>query len=442
MMATVTALVTACLVGAASDVFQAEVGAQAGARSIVTGTDRTVDVELVPRIALGVSTSDGNVRLATAYDPLLLQTEDPQGVVQLLHQGMFRADVQASKAWRFTTSLDGSYGTSDPMFALRGGPVGIFNVVPTNIPLKTASGDLDLTLEGQLGPRTSTRSAAAVFGSGGADQAARSVFPALFGVQAETALVWKATRRDDLSGKLFGTGMSITPDGRAAFGIASGSWRHQVNRTYAVWAGAGAGVSWSRPRGLSSETGPTFSAEVGLAHAPRPREPAAEAEPRPPYAPEGSAAAPRNEPRPTKADEKQAEEPVQEQELGGEPVPAERAIDRLSEEIVARVTPSVDRSSGAIGEEVEATALGQWRVSESLSLTARATGGVLLLQSDGSPLIGHVELRATWTFASESSIAWGLAGDWQRATINGPGSPPSLAEYGAFVAVAYGIGHL
>ncbi len=440
MMATVTALIVACVAGATPDAFQAEVSAQTTGRSIVTGPDRTTAVELAPRVALGASSSEGDLRLAAAYDPVLVQAQDPQGIVQLLHRGMLRAEVQANKAWRFTTSVDGSYGTSDPMFALRAQPAGSFNVVPTNVPLKTTSGGLELAMEGQLDPRTTTRSAVAVFGSGGADEVARAQFPFLYGVRGETGVVWKATRRDDLSGRLTGTGASITPDGRAVFGIASGTWRHEFERTVAAWAGAGAGASWSRPRGRPTETSPAFSAEVGLVHSPRARTPAVEVEPRAPYAPEGSAAAARSEPRPSKADEATAVAPVQEQQLATVLVPVERGIDRLSEEIVARVTPSVDRSTGAVGEQLEATALGQWRASESLSLSARATGGVLLLPSAGSPLIGHVELRATWAVARGSSIAWGLAGNWQRSTTSAPDAPPSLADYGVFLAVSYGIG--
>jgi hypothetical protein len=441
MTAILPALVAASLLGAAPVELQLELGAQTAARSVVTGTVRTAAVEVVPRIALGASSRDGDLRFTAAYDPAILQADDGRGVWQVLHRGLLRAEVQASETWRLTTSVSGSYGTSDPLFTLRAQP-GTFSLIPTNLPLQTASGEVALALDGRHGERTSTRSVLVAFGSGGADATARADFPAMLGVRGETGVGWKASRRDLLSARLSGTAMTITPDGRAAFGIATGTWRRDLARNVAAWAGAGGGASWSLPRGGVARTAPAFSAELGVSHSPRARVAAERPplEPRPPYAAEGSAATPRNEPRPLREDETVEPPPEAGEPLPEVLIPAERAIDRLSEELVARVTPSVDRSSGAVGEQAEATLLGQWRASESWTLSAGATGGVLLLESAGTPLIGHVELKAAWAFARSASIAWGLAGSWQRPTSDAAGAPPFLGEYGAFLAVSWGIG--
>ena len=161
-------------------------------------------------------------------------------------------------------------------------------------------------------------------------------------MEASTGSLWKATRRDDLTGRLGARqGCRRSPGDRAACGMASGTWRRRWMEQLVLRCqdlAPGAGASWSRPRiGLHRSNRADLFCRIGLSGTPR--EPASQQARIQPPAPRVAGGLRRSqlrdEPRPEQGRRGGRtiaavhEQPLEETWS----LPVERSIDRLSEEI-------------------------------------------------------------------------------------------------------------
>ena len=327
------------------------------------------------------------------------------------------------------------------MFALRASSVGV-STSSANVPLKSASGNLELALEGSSKSEHQRHQRWLMLGYRRRRHRHEGHLPGLVRTQGETGFGLEGDpTRSEPAGRLDATGMSITPDGQAAFGShrEHGGVRIESHRMRSGWRRRRA--SWSRPRQrLRRRQGRCLRRGRARARCPRARRPGGQVSPahrRPRRAP--AVAAPR------RAAAEQGRRggggtPVHEQPLGRRHSRERRRPtlggDRGSRHALPRPFDRFHRR-GSGGDGAGSVA----RVGVALAPRERPVACSCSVRR--VPLIGRVGCRPPGIWLRRSSFAWGLADDSQRATHQrSPMHQPSLAESRIFVAVACGIGRL
>lgn len=333
----------------------------------------TAEVSVIPRIGIELTGPDGALGaqyLPTLRAPDVLTSLEPD----VLHVAELRGRLRLAPVWTLTTVAGGERGRTDLLAESRRRPT-TPEAIPTTAVLRYASARVELAVEGTLDPRTSLRLTAGGFAGGGDDQASRLIMPIERRVQAGAGVEWSATRRDTLALQLSGLGAEVANRRDAALGSLTVGWRRALERNVEARIRAGALGSWSAAPGEHTHRALLPTGEVGVTHT------------------------------------------------------SERH--HTSEDLSVRLGAAVDRITGAVEQQVEATASSRWAPVPGWSFGARL-GAARGRQGPARSDRGAFELRADWAISAQLTAALGLYGSWQDAAP----PLPSFKEGGAFLSLA------
>jgi hypothetical protein len=365
-----------CLVGAADDRVQLELRLDGEARTQSVATRDTRprtrgSAEAIPNVALALG--GPGLRLSLAYHPLL-STPDLFGGADLavLHRLDARAETRVDRTWRAAALAAGSYGESDPVTDLWREVARLSQPIPTTATFRRFSAQGGLGVSAATSRRTTATLEARGFASGGTDAASRVLLPVQRGVSLDGALTWSASRRDSLALQLAATAARLAEaTATSAVAVVFGTWHHRLARPLDSWAGLGVATTVEdRPGDVRRTVRP--AAELGVAHT------------------------------------------------------LERA--GLSERLVLRAEPSIDRFSNSVDERLAASGSVDWAASRRWSLGARARAERVLASAPTT--LGGLEVRGGWRATERASLSAGFWGQWQHLERS---ELPSFFEGGTFL---------
>lgn len=352
--------------------------------------DETLEALAMPHVAAEWILPD--VRLAGSYAPRLRLPDLTRNTdLVVLHGAELRATTRPDAAWRLSAMARGERGTTDLLTESHQAGTELQTITTTSrLRYQAARGGLGLT--GKLDARTALTLGAGAFVEGGDGPRAEAISPIQRGVRAEAGLGWIATRLDRLGLHFAALGTRLERGPTSGVVSLDASWRRRFTRTVDGWLGAGAAGTYEDPRGGVAERRLLPSGELGVSHTP----PA---------------------PQPTSGEE-------------GAPA-RETPAPRISSQAVVRLYPIIDRATGAVDPEVEASLRASWPVTPRWTLGANAIGAILR-QSAGDSRLGRLEAQATWAANTWAHLGAGMYGSVQRAT-----SPalPSFDEAGIYLSV-------
>ncbi len=352
--------------------------------------ERTIEVGAVPRIAAEWIHPD--FRLTGAYAPRLRVPDlTRRADLIVLHAADIGLTTRPDAAWRLHATARGELGTTDLLTESH--QVGSeLQTITTTSRLRYRAARGGLGLAGHLDPRTTLTLAAGAFVEGGDGPRAEVLSPLQRGVTAGAGLSWTASRLDRLGLQLSALGTRLDRGPTSGTLTLDASWNRRFTRTVAGWAGAGVTGTYEDPRGGVADRRLLPTAELGVSHTPPP--------------PESTS--------------------------GEEGAPGREAPSlRISSQAVVRLSPVIDRATGAVDQQVEATLRAQWPITPRWSLGANAVGAVVQ-QSDGDSRRGRLEAQVTWAASTWAHLGAGVYGSVQRAT-----TPllPDFDEGGVYLSV-------
>lgn len=350
----------------------------------------TVEAQAIPRAAAEWILPD--LRLSGTYAPRLRFPDlTRQRELAVLHAAELRATTRPDAAWRLSAMARGELGTTDLLTESHqvGGEL---QTITTTSLLRYQAARGGLTLAGKLDPRTTLTLGGGAYVEGGDGPKAEAAAPIQRGVHAEAGLGWIATRLDRLGLRLAALGARLERGPTSGFVTLDASWRRRFTRTVDGWLGAGAAGTYEDPPRGVVERRLLPSGEIGVSHTP----PA-------PQATSGEEGAPTRE----------------------TPAP------RISSLAVIRLSPVIDRATGAVNPQVEANLRALWPVTPRWSLGASAMGAVVR-QSAGDSRLGRLDAQVTWAASSWAHLGAGVYGSTQRATSS---ALPSFDEGGVYLSV-------
>jgi hypothetical protein len=213
------------------------------------------------------------------------------------------------------------------------------------------------------------------FIGGGEDAASRALAPVERGVRAEGMLSWSATRRDRLVGHLDAIGAELL-DRTTAIAAITGTWRRRFTPQVEGRMGGGAlvGVMRDPASGERREIAP--AAELGLANTDARRE--------------------------------------------------------LFEDVAVRLGATIDRATGEVARQLEATAIAGWAFARRWTLSGRG-GATWSWVPSGDVARVSLATQLGWAALEHVTLGGGVYADWQHTA-----SPalPSFYEGGVFVSAS------
>jgi hypothetical protein len=352
--------------------------------------DRIAESVVVPRLALGWIGPD--LRVGASYAPRL-RAPDLLGSADLviLHAADLRAGIRLAPAWQLSATARGERGTTDLITESRQAGTDI-QTITTTARLRYQAARGDLRLAGRVDPRTTLSVVAGAFVEGGAGAASEAMLPIQRGLRGEAGLSWAATRLDRVGLRLSALGARLDRGPTSALATVETTWRRRLARELDAWIFAGATGAYEDPRGLTANRSVFSSAEIGIAHTP----PA-------PQATSGEEGAPRRE----------------------TPAP------RIASQATVRLSPSIDRATGAVDPQLEGTLRAQWPVTPRWSLGAGAVAAVVR-QAPGDSRRGRLEAQVAWAMNPKVRFGTGVYGSWQRGSTP---ALPSFSEGGVYLSV-------
>lgn len=352
--------------------------------------ERTLEAWAVPRVAGEWIHPD--FRLASSYAPRLRAPDlTRQTDLTVLHAAELGLTTRPDAAWRFHAIARGERGTTDLLTESR--QVGSeLQTITTTSRLRYRAARGGLGLAGRLDPRTALTIAAGAFIEGGEGARAEIISPLQRGVSAGAGLSWTASRLDRLGLRLSAQGTRLDRGPTSGVLTLDASWNRRFTRTVAGWVGGGATGAYEDPRDDVADRRLLPTAELGVSHSPPP--------PQPTTGEEGAAA-------------------------------REAPSLRISSQAVVKLSPVIDRATGTVDPQVEATLRAQWPVNPRWSLGANAIGAVVR-QSAGDSRRGRLEARATWAASTRVHLGAGVYGSLQRAA-----TPllPDFDESGGYLSI-------
>lgn len=351
--------------------------------------DSPGDAVAVPRIAITQSGPD--LRVGAAYAPRLRAPDlGTRADLVFLHVAELRAQLRQGPSWVLTAEARGERGTTDLLTLSR--------VADTELETITTTGRLRYrALRGNVGgewrasPRTTLTTRAGAFVEGGEGALAEAARPLRRGVRGDAGWSFRASRLDDLGLRVSALGTRLDGGPSSSVATLEASWRRRLARALQAWAGAGATSAYEDPEGPTSNRELLPSAELGFAHTPPP-------------------------PLPSESEDAPARE---------SPEP------RISSRAALRLSPSIDRATGTVDQQLEGTARAEWPVRPRWALGAAATAAVVW-QEPGDTRRGRLEARVGWSMTPRVRLGLGVYGSVQR-----PSDPalPSFTEVGALASI-------
>lgn len=348
-----------------------------------------VEAVAIPRIAFTQSGPDLSV--SAAYAPRLRAPDLGAGTdFVFLHVATLEAELRSGPSWRLSARANGERGTTDLLTESRV-PDSELQTITTTGRLRYQALRGDLGLEWRVAPRTTLTTTAGAFIEGGEGAEAEAQRPLQRGVRADAGWGFRASRLDDLGLRLSALGTRLDRGPTSAVATLEASWRRRLSRAFQGWIGAGATGAYEDPRGSIANREVLPTAELGVAHTPPP-----------PATSEGEDAPARERPAP-----------------------------RVSTRAALRLSPSIDRATGAVDQQLEGTLRVGWPMTSRWSLGAGATAAVVW-QEPGDTRRGRLDAQVTWAMNPLARFGVGAYGSVQR-----PPTPalPSYTEGGAYLTV-------
>lgn len=380
----IAAALSLLLVGGVGDV-RLDVGVRAESRAAMlapSGLDpvtRTT-LDLMPRAGLLYDGPPVHVR--AAYAPRLrAPASAPARDVTTSHQVDLRAETDTGGLWEIGAGVSAVRGYTDPLSDL-------WLLVPSQSPSPTPTTEPQpfeslrtaIFVTNRFGRRTSATGNAAWSVSGGSDAPSRALLPIQRTVALGAALDRNATRRDTLRLSLDATATRTDPASDAAWGSASVAWRHDFTRAVQGMASAGGALTYEDAPQRIVRRSLTAVAEGGLS---------------------------RRDPN-----------------------------GRGAQELAVRVKPAIDRLTGEVSEQLEATATVHRELAQRWWVSSSASGGAHW--TPGRSVFGLLDGRVSWAVAHGLAAQLGFLARWQREES---GDRPSFFEGATFVALAFDRPH-
>jgi hypothetical protein len=359
--------------------------------STVAGPDeRTLEATAVPR--LGVEWFQPELRLDLGYAPRLRMPDlTRQADVTVLHALALGLATRIDRPWRFTASARGERGTTDLLTESRQAGAELQTITTTSR-LRYRAARVDLGAAGRLDRRTELTLSAGAFAEGGEGARDEALHPLERGVRGEAGLSWIATRLDTLGLRLTALAARLERGPDSGVATLDASWRRRFTKTLAGWAGAGAAATYEDLRGAPVDRRLLPTGELGVSHTPPPPPATSEEE-----------GAPRRE----------------------------TPVFRVSSEAKLVLSPVIDRATGAVDQQLEATLRALWPFMPRWTLGASAVGGVVR-QPEGDARRGRLEAQATWAARAWARLGAGIYGSAQRSRAP---ALPSFDEGGIYVSL-------
>jgi hypothetical protein len=394
MVLALLALASSVALGAVT--YDVAAGATASARTASSVDQAVAQFELDPRG--GVTWTAPRLELGGSYQPRLFVQEGAGGL-QALHRASARAAWQWSGRWGLFAGLEGSYGVNDflgtssgaatssaggqPSGGGTGGGAGgaggatpPVQPIPGATTLRYRSGEATLGVGGLLVPRHRFEASVSAFASGGADATARLSLPQQQGLRLGVTLRHSLSPVNTLESGLaagltsFGAGVSD------AYVFATETWRHVLAGGGHFRLGAGPGLMVHAEPGSRKQT----------------------------------------------------------PGVGGEASFGDRWLRVLLFDVSLRVSPIVDRVSGALYQRADASAALGWEPATGWFVGVQGTGGVVVQGAQLGDQIVTGDLRASWS----PSRRW-IAGLGVRTFSQIPHEPLARAtrETSAYLSLGF-----
>jgi hypothetical protein len=361
---------------------QLDAAVATGARTrttLASGAPTTTAAEATVEPRVGAALAGPDLGVAVGYRPILrapdLLTRDHFDV---LHAADVRAQLRLDPIWQLTALAAGARGRTDLLSESRRAPADIETITTRQVVLYRST-SADLRLEGAPDPRTRIAASAGWFAGGGEDAASRALIPVERRVRGEGMLSWNATRRDRLVGRVDATGVEILDRKTAIAGI-TGTWRRQLTPQVEARMGGGAIGAVARDPAGADRRELFPSAELGIANA---------------------------DPR--------------------------RA---LTEEFALRLGATIDRATGELAPQLEATATAGWAFARRWTLSGRG-GATRSWLPSGDVSRVSIATHLGWVALEDVTLGGGVYADWQRTATPGV---PSFYEGGVFVSASAAAG--
>lgn len=352
--------------------------------------DRTVETVTSPRATLHLAEPD--LRITATYAPRLRtpDLQDRRRELVVLHDGELQVSIRPADAWRLAATARGQLGITDLLTESRQAGA-TFETITTTRRLRYQAVRALLDLQGRLDRRAMLNATLGAFVEGGEGSASEAILPIQRGIDAGIGWAWTASRVDRLSVRVNATAAWLDLGPASGVVTLDTTWRRRLTRELEAWSGVGAAGGFADPRPGPVRRRAYPAAELGVAHTPLT-----------PAAPAGTDD--RVRPMPTY---------------------------RITTQAVLRLSPVIDRATGAVDPRLEGTLSAAWPVTPRWGLDARAVGAVLR-QTPGDTRNGRLDARAGWIIAPHVRIGGGLYATWQRGS-----TPviPSFTETGLLLGV-------
>ncbi len=109
----------------------------------------------------------------------------------------------------------------------------------------------------------------------------------------------------------------------------------------------------------------------------------------------------------------------------------EKPAPHISSRAALRLSPSIDRATGAVDQQLEGLLRFGWPMTSRWSLGVGGTAAVVW-NDPGDTRRGRLDALLAWAVTPRVRFGLGIYGSWQRASAP---SVPSFTEGGAFISV-------
>ncbi|MCM2333909.1 MAG: hypothetical protein NDI82_08160 [Anaeromyxobacteraceae bacterium] len=356
---------------------EAEIQAEGRARSLGgdgVSSSRELELRAAPRLALAATWPEGRLGASWAARLVGPALGDGGGIdpwQELLLEGRRRA----APGLELHATGGGALGTSSPL--TEAGTGGTTDPVPTGGRLRHFEVRCGAGLDARPTPATTLAATLGWTRSGGADRASRAVLPLVSDLHLDAAVTWRAGRLDELSATLTAEDARFDDGPRAALALLSGRWRRLLEPGLSAWLGGGGGLVLTEGLVVPDRHREALQGEAGL----------------------------------------------------------ELTLPRLSltQQLLARASPAVDRLAGTVDTRFEGEYLGRLGELPGWRLTGRAVVA-LTERAEGTDRLALAELRLERALARSLS-AW--AGGYVNRQQTTDPARPSLVEWGALLGLTW-----